>query len=286
MLIDQPRRRSIGAGMTARHWIGLTLCAALAAPVSALAEDAMVPPPLELVYDMTVGGVSVMHFDLIEHDSGDRYRIDFSAQTDGVANWVFRRTVTSSSEGALDHGRLSPSLYLGDTTGGTVRHSRVDFQPGGGLTYRVSPDPAQDPDGKLTPIEPKTLTGTTDPLAGLVALAEAASSPDGYDGTVRIFDGRHRYDLVLRRLGNGRVESAAYTGPATECSLHLVRLGGYAVDTTKYITKDDATMWIATVAEGVPPVPVEIVFEGHWGTFHAHLTTVKSAAGTLGVATR
>src|SRR5665213_3034554 len=100
--------------MAMRHRIGLALFAAVTLPMTAPAEDALVPPPLELVYDMSVSGITVMHFDLIEHDLGERYRIDFSAQTQGIANWVFGRVVTASSEGALDHGKPSPSLYVSE----------------------------------------------------------------------------------------------------------------------------------------------------------------------------
>lgn len=246
-----------------------TLAALAAAPARAEA-------PVALSYEMTLGGLPVMTLELDEHSGAGRYRLDFTAETEGIANWVFRNHTVASSDGRLRDGQPAPDDYASSAEGTKPHFSRLTYRPGGAIAIEASALPPEERDA--TPVPPEAVPGTLDPLTGMLVLTRGVASA-GCAGTVPIFDGHRRYDLELRPTGPDapkRSDETRYAGPVAACALHMTRIAGYSPDRTKYLSGDDATLWLAPVLEGEQPVPVEIAFHSRWGTMRVTLRRVET----------
>jgi hypothetical protein len=126
------------------------------------------------------------------------------------------------------------------------------------------------------------MPGTTDPLSAVLSVAGAIAVGRGCSETVPVFDGRRRYDLIFRAMGSRDLPPNAYSvfsGPAVQCQVtsrvlagNWRKSGGLASDDEK---KKPATLLLAPVVEGMPPVPVRLEGESRFGEVIMHLTSAE-----------
>ena len=242
----------------------------------AVAADAT---PLNLSYDLTLGGITIMSFEFDVRTTGDRYAVDFSGRTRGMLNLLGSGYVVSSSQGrVLPDGTPEPEVYVSHSDGNDgEKRTQIHYDAKGPAQVSAVPVPGADGE-TLTPILPDTLPGTRDILAALYDFAAELGKDESCVHEMKIFDGRRRFDLKFSGQGQESVvpEGAGfYAGQALHCHLALVRIGGYSTDPSKYLSGDDAEFWLAHVLPDEPPVPVEIVFKGRLGLMHARLTQAQ-----------
>jgi hypothetical protein len=278
----------IDLGRTGTAWsAGLLLAAGLAAVSGAPAFGAD-ETPLDLSYDLSLGGIRVMSFEFDVRTTGDHYAVDFSGRTRGMLSLLGSGYVVSSSQGrVLSDGTPEPTAYASHSDGNEgEKRTQIQYDAQGPAHWTNVPEPGSDGD-TLTPIPPETIPGTRDILAALYDFAAELGKNESCTRVVKIFDGRRRFDLKFSGRGQEVVapEGAGfYAGPALHCHLDLVRIGGYSTDPAKHISGDDAEFWLAHVLPNEPPVPVEIVFKGRLGLMHARLTQVRHGADQRGTA--
>jgi hypothetical protein len=97
-----------------------------------------------------------------------------------------------------------------------------------------------------------------DPLSAFYRLGQMVGA-GGCVGRIAVFDGRHRYDLVLGALGTAEVRTAAWRGPVTRCSLRYVPIAGYnprAANETRRIPEGE--IQFARVPAGQWAFPVRV----------------------------
>ena len=99
-----------------------------------------------------------------------------------------------------------------------------------------------------------------------------------------VFDGRRRYNLVLKQLGQDHIQRNDYSpfsGPALRCSIEIERIAGYRRNfkPSKWRKTDGATIWIGRVFRNVPPVPVRMELETVLGALRAHLVRATLTEG-------
>ena len=263
-----------------RAWCsaGLLLAAGLAGTTAAAAD----PAPLDLSYELTLGGLTVMSFDLDVRTSGQRYVMNFAGRTRGMLSLFGSGDIASSSEGRLrSDGATAPEVFVSRSDGSEGgRRSEIDYGADGPATWTVEPKPGSDGEA-LTPIPPASIPGTRDILASLYDFSVALAGGQGCRRDMRVFDGRRRFDLEFSDRGPELVEpegAGFYAGPARHCHLDLVRIGGYPTDRSRFLSGDEAEFWLAPVLAGEPPVPVEIVFRGRFGMMHARLAVARHGA--------
>lgn len=66
-----------------------------------------------------------------------------------------------------------------------------------------------------------------DPLSSIVAMGVDVARGAGCAGNYPVFDGRHRYDLVLSDGREGRLNRGGFKGRAIKCKLRYVAIAGY-----------------------------------------------------------
>jgi hypothetical protein len=100
---------------------------------------------------------------------------------------------------------------------------------------------------------------------------------------VPVFDGRRRYDLQYEDRGIQELKRSTYSafaGPARACRVKQHRIAGFSTDPTDGEKADEASIWIADVLPGAPPMPVRIELDSSWGYVYAHLAEVTGSAGS------
>ena len=126
--------------------------------------------------------------------------------------------------------------------------------------------------------------GTLDPLSAVVALVDQVVRTGECRGRVPVFDGARRYDLEASPAGTARVEKigfSIYEGPATECAVTPILIDGFRqrdVDAGFY--PKSASVWIAPVIAGEPPVPVRVLARSALGTMRLDLVQAWAMDGT------
>jgi hypothetical protein len=277
-------------GSMGRGWslagAGLLMAAGLAG-TSAMASDSV---PLDLSYDLSLGGLTVMSFELDARESGDRYALDFSGRTRGMLSLLGSGYVVSSSQGrVLPDGTPEPDVFVSHSDGNEgERRTQIRYGATGPVTWTAEPKPGSDGE-ELTPIPPDSIPGSRDILTALFDFAGALGRGESCQRQMAIFDGRRRFDLKFTDRGLETVtpEGAGfYAGPARHCHLDLARIGGYSTDPSKYLSGNDAEFWLASVLPDEPPVPVEIIFKGRLGMMHARLAIARHGAEVRGTPER
>jgi hypothetical protein len=274
-------------GRTGTAWsAGLLLAAGLAAVSGAPAFGAD-ETPLDLSYDLSLGGLTVMSFEFDVRTTGDHYAVDFSGRTRGMLSLLGSGYVVSSSQGrVLPDGTPEPTVYASHSDGNEgEKRTQIQYGEKGPTHWTNVPEPGADGD-TLTPILPDSIPGTRDILAALYDFAAELGKNESCTREMKIFDGRRRFDLKFSERGREVVapEGAGfYAGPALHCHLDLVRIGGYSTDPAKHMSGDDAEFWLAHVLPDEPPVPVEIIFKGRLGMMHARLALIQHGTERQGV---
>ncbi len=229
---------------------------------------------MSLGWEVVYGGVEVASFSFDERQQGDDYRLDFAGRTVGFASILFPASVAASTVGTIVAGLPMPSLYDSNSAGKLTRHARLTYHQGVAPDVELEPSSGTDADGPTTPIPADSLIDTVDPLSSLLALAGVVEAARSCAGTVRVFDGKRRYDLVVHEPGphDVMVRSGPYQAlAAMRCAMHLNPIGGYPVDPKKMLANNDSVFWVGQPEGLSRPVPIEIAFSGRWGVLRAHL---------------
>jgi hypothetical protein len=264
---------------------GLLLAGLLAAAGLAVAPGAVRAesragdgaPPVGLAYKLYVGGLNALTFDTRVALQDGGYDIRLQARTSGWIGslWPFvlegRAGGTRAAGGALTPERFATANVWGDSGKRWVRmaYPSADGPP----EVTAEPDPAKD-DRAVVPAEARA--GTRDPISAIYGLILGAGEVCA--GTHQIFDGRRRYDVSAENLGDARVPEssyAIYAGAATKCRIRIEKVTGFW---EKYESKrrypDTVDVWLARVAEDLPPLPVRIETDTLVGALRVHLSEI------------
>ncbi|MEE8515177.1 MAG: DUF3108 domain-containing protein [Alphaproteobacteria bacterium] len=266
---------SLALGFSAMPW---AMAAAMAA------ESALVKgETLSLGYDIYVGGLHALAATVDVTQDGPRYRATAAGQTKGLINFLFAWTSRVKVTGQRHEDGYRPQRYLSASRWrGKARARRLDFFGGG--AYRLERMPPRKTASKRQPLPPEMIRHTVDPLtAGLKAIEHLVRA-GSCGGTIRVFDGKRRYDIALADEGGDVVEPSRlsiFQGPARRCRFTMDRIHGFKKRRYTNFWNDsedngqgmwDFEVWIARPKPGVPPVPVRFEGEIHHGSVMIHLT--------------
>lgn len=260
-----PSCRPFGAAVVA-------LSAALAFAVPARAE------PVSAQYEVYFGGLHVLNAEATWERGAGSYRLIAEAETQGFLGWLTAWKGTTESRGRIAGGKVVPGHHLNwgtdDDSEEGARLVEISYDRRGEVIGTLV-QPAQDWEGRH-PLPPDAGKGTLDPLSVIAGLGELLQAGGRCEGTFPVFDGRKRYDLIVSDAGERVLEPTSYSiyaGPARGCKLDYKMLGGHKIERSKYVeTARDRIVWVASPAEGAPPIPVRLEIETAYGSLMGHLT--------------
>ena len=102
-------------------------------------------------------------------------------------------------------------------------------------------------DGRPKPTAQQMLH-TVDPLTAILAIGHAVARSGRCGGSVAVFDGRRRYDLVLTDDGSERLEASsgnAYAGEVRRCLVAAVKIAGFSFDQDYSPHTSNGRVWLA-----------------------------------------
>lgn len=274
-------------GLTARltfSCIGLVIAGAMAlSSEPARAAEASLARIADLTYDVYLGGLHIFTFDVNMTLQPDRYRVTAAGGTRGMIGLLYQWDMKLSAEGLDDDGRIEPRHYAVETAWQrNLRTVDLRFAEGGRYDLQQNPPPEPDPDieGGL----PQTLPeGTVDPLSLAVAASRALVESGRCDQTLPVFDGRRRFDLIMKHVDETVLQPNGYSiyqGAAVRCSFSMERISGFR-KSWKSSRQWDAdstappTIWVAPIRQDLPPVPVRYEGEIALGSIVVHLTNAQ-----------
>ncbi len=257
---------------------------ALASVVATNAEEAATSPDAEssgptssiqLVWQVYLGGFNLGNIGIKSSFNGEGYSAVSRLKTAGVVNSFYEAVIDATTVGTVAGTGLKPTKYDSNTNN-EKQNQKV------GLTYTASgiqlfSDPQYDVN--RFPVSDEQKRGTLDPLSGIVySLSGVSVSADKPCGeTVRVFDGRRRYDIELKFNGQDKVKTdGGYSGPAVKCTVTYKQLAGFKPNLNKGKALPVITAWFATIetAAGGPVkkfvVPVKIMTDTPYGVALAH----------------
>ena len=257
MIFRRARRTSL--------WLAMLACLAVAA-AEARAETLV---KFSAHYVITMTHVTIGEITWSTNFSPASYLASATGKASGVASVLVKGEGSLTTRGALADGKLVPAstrFDVSDEDG--VYETEMTFDGG---VYKKVVDRGTAPPADRIPVDPKLLREIVDPLtAFLIPYAGKTIGPHDCAKTLKIFDGRRRYDLVLSYKRSESIEIIrGYSGPALVCGVVLHPLGGYRPDSllVRYLAgKNDLELWLAPVAGVAILAPVRALMPTLVGT--------------------
>ena len=266
--------------------VGLAMTGLGGLSSAAVAAETSPARMVDLTYDVYLGGLHIFTFDVDMTLQADRYRVAAEGGTQGMIGWLYEWQTRLAAEGLDRNGRIEPQRYDVDSNWqGNQRTVQLGFAEGGRYDLRQTPPPEPDPDieGALPDSLPQ---GIVDPLSLALAASRALEESGRCDQTVPVFDGRRRYDLTLKHIDEATLppsEYSVYEGPAVRCSFSMKRISGFRKSWSSKRQPDDRssapTIWVATIRQDLPPMPVRYDGAIALGNIVIHLTKAQVRSG-------
>lgn len=236
--------------------------------------------PLDLEYDGYAAGfpAATLTVRLEEWDAG--YRIRGEAHTNGIADWLMHYQMLTESDGTVVPDGLKPALHETTSIGRSYRRvSHLDYSSGV-VEAMLTPPPKPD-DRRMTP---EDVAGTVDPLTAVLSAGRVLAATGSCTQRIKVFDGRRRYDLVLKDEGEEALPPGfgVFSGSARHCSLEMAKFSGALfmgkpADAPTGLAKKHTPIdvWLAPPWPGASPLPVRLDFHSTWGPATVRLSVVK-----------
>ena len=252
-----------------RYSICKALLACVGAVIGTSAPAAEAQINLAAHYVITMTHVRVGEITWAVGFSDKTYLTSANGKASGVFSVLVSGEGLFTTHGVFVAGRLAPATARFDVSDDDgVYETEMTFEDGAikHLQDRGAPPPAD-----RIRVSQSLLHGVADPLSAMLIPVEgAAMAPANCDKTLRIFDGRRRYNLALsyKRIDKLRL-ARGYAGAVLVCAVVLRPIAGYKVDSllVRYLAgKDDLELWFAPVAGAAVIAPVRALMPTLIGT--------------------
>ena len=199
------------------------------------------------------------------------YSMSANGKASGVLSVLINGEGSVAAQGSIGADRLNPASYKSTITDddGTIT-LQMTFADDV-ATERITPRPPEHAD--RVPITDDDRRSVADPLSAVLIptkLGGGALTASDCDRTLKIYDGRRRYNLALSR---GRMDKVViergYSGPILVCEVVLQPIAGYRADSliVKYVAgRRNMELWFAPIAGTSIMAPVRVLMPTLIGT--------------------
>ncbi len=255
--------------------LGILLSAIL--PAATVSAEA--PRSISLSYHLWEGGLHAFSFETRLNRGDNTYSVNLSARTEGLVELLYPFKLKARTDGIADEYGLRPTHYRSTSKKrGKKRRQDITYLNDGSLDVRIEPEK----DAKRLAEMPETLTfGTLDPASAVFSIIEAFTHVGRCEGSIPVYDGRRRYNLVVTQVGERTLRPSSYgmySGPATVCRVAVEPLAGFKKKKKKRSNRafpSTVKVWMAPVAEGEVAVPVRLEGKTGMGRMVLHLVEAQ-----------
>lgn len=184
-----------------------------------------------ITYKGELAGFDVGRIFLNSSVSPDGYAVDYRMEQKGIARWFSDAEARAEARGTVENGEIASHYYLNHDYESDDDQQYVElYRQNGNSRLRLWTAPQY---SFHQSVPENVAMGAVDPMGALMALGffdRPVGSTSPCDRTVKVFDGRRRFDLVMtdegdqwiRKGGKGRFE-----GMARKCRLEQLKVAGY-----------------------------------------------------------
>ncbi|WP_316862946.1 DUF3108 domain-containing protein [uncultured Cohaesibacter sp.] len=221
-------------------------------------------------FSIYVAGIPVGGGSVSASVKGHRYEIDAFAQTSGISRLFIDSKGRAVSKGSFSGERILPSMYALNSKEARI-HNVVQIAMHSGNVSDFSASPPLIKREDRIPLTRVHTRGIVDPLSSLLMSVRSKNDRVGKsvcDRTIRMFDGRWRYNIELFYKGMKDIKGQGadqYSGPATVCGARVRFVAGHRPDnsSTKSLENNkDIEAWFIPVADD----PVVAIYRLQIGT--------------------
>lgn len=237
-------------------------------------------------YTISMTGVTIGHIEWTIRIDDGAYATTASGKASGVLSVLMNGEGIVTAQGRIADDHLEPSSFTSTITDedGTIKLTMTFAD--GAAKEDITPQPPQRPD--RLPVTDADRRDVADPLSAVLIrtkLGGGAFAAADCDRTLKIFDGRRRYNLAL---SHGRVDKLAiergYRGPVLVCSVVLQPVAGYRADSmiVKYVAgRRNMELWFAPIAGTAIMAPVRVLMPTLIGTLKIQADQFEATAAPV-----
>lgn len=214
--------------------------------------------------------------------TGASYLASANGKASGVLSVLVKGEGSVTTHGSMANGQLVPMSARSEVSDEDGPYEvRMTFDNGAlkQAENRGAPVP-----NDVVRVPPDALRNVADPLSAmLIPYGAKAFAPANCGKTLRIYDGRRRYDLALsfKRVDAFKTKRG-YAGHVLVCNVVLHPIAGYKVDSllVKYLAhKSDLELWFAPIAGVAVMAPVRALMPTLIGTMDISADEFEAVAG-------
>lgn len=260
--------------MVAMKWsaaavLGLVGLASFAGPAPLRASEVTV----DADYYATIGGFPIAGGSLQFKLDGQKYDAHITAQVTGLASLIASRQATGSASGRVEPGRVLPESYSLSILGGNAVNEVAEQFVNNRVVALAATELHLAGWDERVPLLPQHKQGVVDPLGAFVIPMQPNKdnmTQAVCNRTLKIFDGRVRYDLRLV-YGTRETISAqgdSYSGPAVVCAVAYRPIAGQRIlspEQQKFEQNIEFSIWFVPVGSTGVLLPHRILIQTQSG---------------------
>ncbi|HUW73918.1 MAG TPA: DUF3108 domain-containing protein [Methyloceanibacter sp.] len=238
-------------------------------------------------YDAGLAGINLGEFQVTARLGGSSYAMAAQGRFSLLGGLVFKATGKTTSNGTITDASPRPARYT-FSFDDSKKRQRLRMTFARGTVTDVTIDPPQR-HRRDVPVTAAQLKDVLDPLTAAF-LSVRSDAPAGdvsvCNQTVRVFDGRQRFDLQLSPKRSEALDSApkGLSRRAAVCRVRYKPISGYRPDHpgVQFMTKtEEVEAWLVPIPGTDLYIPYKILVPTSWGSGTVELTGLKANLGTL-----
>ncbi len=231
---------------------------------------------IALSYEVKIGGIYGMKADTQLRIAGDRFMARASVGKDGVLDVLSKAyRAVHVSRGRVIDNRVAPGESVAEiVSGDKARALRASYNGDGTLNIAETPPPDIKPGREVSADHRR---GAWDPL--MAAMVAVLGRSDPCAGTLPVYDGRTRFDLVPKKIGSENFPSNDFKvkGESLVCEVRLRKIAGYKPNTDPDEDFDKpAKLWLGSLDDSGRLYPLRVEIETSFGTIAGQLRKFDS----------
>jgi hypothetical protein len=255
-------------------------------PAGGAAEEGSRENQIEATYRVDLSALNLGEAHVTADLNGSAYEVRAKGRFSLVTGMLYRASGTTMSAGTLSKSGPQPAKFTLSYEGGSKKEMRqLRFADGAVSDISIVPRKKHNPRHRV-PITKEQLENVLDPLTAAFLYARSGGPPGDIGvcrQTVPVFDGKQRFDIVLKPKRTDVVDNdapAELSGSVAVCQVKYVPIGGYRPDHPgiKFMTEtDDIEVWLVPVPGSSLYIPYRVVMPTAWGTGSVTLTEIKTS---------
>jgi hypothetical protein len=190
------------------------------------------------------------------------YSATLSGGMKGVARIFSDGEGKAEVSGTIVEGEIMPTFYA-LTWHEDDEDEEVRMGFGEGRLQSFEMIPPLKPRKNRVPLTEEQKIGVLDPLSAVLVPARADKPEEACDRSVRVMEGRTRFDLLLAYAGTETVSGGedSYSGPTIVCSMRYRAVAGHKnnkEDIAVLESERDMRVWMAPVGDSGVMMPVKL----------------------------